>query len=64
MKDFEDSARASLSLSSLSKLYAAAYPKSDYVETPANGKTVEKDLSQSDLKSVAGPALHSATRDL
>ena len=46
MKDFEDSDRASLSLSlslspslslSQSKLFPAAYPKSDYGENPANG---------------------------
>lgn len=41
MKDFEDSAGASLSLSlsehSKSKLFPTAYPKSDYTENPANG---------------------------
>lgn len=37
MKDFEDSARASLSKHTQSKLFPAAYPKSDYSENPANG---------------------------
>lgn len=41
MKDFEDWARASLSLSQ-SKLFPAAYPKSDYAKPAANGWTVEK----------------------
>lgn len=43
MKDFEDWARASLSLSlSQNKLFPAAYPKSDYAKPAANGWTVEK----------------------